>query len=264
MPKKKATKAVAKKEEFAVSTEVASFEEDAGAGFENADADSFTIPYLIVLQSNSPQIDEDDPKYITGAKAGMFMNTVTEELFDEVTCVPVHYEHKMVEWVPRDAGGGFRGQYDIDDPKVLDLERGDDGKFILDNGNFMADTRYHFILVMKEDGAFEPVVLSLTSTQIKKSKNWMTQMNNLKIKGSKGMFTPATFSHKYTITSVGESNDKGNWKGWKFSMDSILAPEEMYMYAAAKEFRDAISKGAARAAQPMETEAGTGKEDVPF
>ena len=80
---KKATKAVTKKAQASVpSTQVMDFEADSGAGFEGADSQSFAIPYLIILQSNSPQVDEDDGKYIKGAKVGMFLNTVTGEIFD--------------------------------------------------------------------------------------------------------------------------------------------------------------------------------------
>ena len=55
-----------------------------GRGFEEADADSFAIPFLAMLQKGTPQADPDDPAYIKGAKPGMFMNTVTLELFTEV------------------------------------------------------------------------------------------------------------------------------------------------------------------------------------
>jgi hypothetical protein len=239
------------------------FAQDAGAGFENAYAQSYTIPYLIILQSNSPQIDDDDPKYIEGAKAGMLFNTVTQELWEEATIIPVHYDRRMVEWVPRDAGGGYRGDFAPDDPRISDVQRGDDGRFMLENGNFLNDTRYHFVMIVNDDGSYEPVVISLTSTQIKKSRGWMTVMNNLKLKGPKGLFTPPTFSHKYTVTTVGESNEKGNWKGWKFTIDSILTGKEMYLYHAAKEFREAISKGAAKVDIPQ-TESHDAEDDVAF
>ena len=61
---------------------VADFEADAGAGMENVTADDLQIPFLSILQSNSPQLDESEGKYIDGAKAGMILNTVTNEIFD--------------------------------------------------------------------------------------------------------------------------------------------------------------------------------------
>lgn len=267
MPKKKTTKAVTKKEEHLPSTDVMNFEQDSGAGFEHADADAYSIPYLIILQKNSPQVDEDDPKYVSGAKAGMFMNNVTEELFDEVILVPAMYRRLMVEWVPRDAGGGFRGSFDPADPRIADVQRGDDGKFVLENGNFLSDTRYHFVLQISGEGetaVFEPMVISLTSTQIKKSRNWMTKMNNFKMKGAKKMFTPPMYAHVVKATSVSESNDKGSWKGWKFDLERTLTGDEAHLYTAAQDFIKAIEAGSAQVTAPPETAEAEGEEDVAF
>ena len=263
MAKKKEEKELAVKEEY-LPSEHMDFESDAGMGFENADSDAYSIPYLIILQSNSPQVDEDEGRYVEGAKAGMIMNTVTNELFSELTLVPVEYSRRMVEWVPRDAGGGYRGSYDPSDPKVCDLERDENGRYVLDNGNFLNDTRYHFVLVDKGLGQTEPAVIALTSTQIKKSRNWMYAMNNIKFRNKDGkMFTPPSFSHKYSVSSVSEKNDKGSWKGWKFSMLSVLDKDEAYLYQSAKLFLDEIKKGAAEIMAPP-AETSSQDSDVAF
>lgn len=262
-------KAVVKKEENlpAIEEEFDFFESD-GEGFENVDSETFSIPYLIVLQPLSPQIDEDDPKYVTGAKPGMFLNTVTEELMNEVTLVHCLYNRKMVEWVPRDAGGGFRGAYDTKDPIVSNLVRGEDGKFMLENGNFLADTRYHFVLIIDENGFPNPAVISLTSSQIKKSKDWMYTMSRLKRKhpetGKIG--TPAPFTFYCQAKSVKESNDKGTWRGWKFSIGEYFEignEKDNAVYKAALEFRKVIKSGAAVVAPPPET-TQSNDDDVAF
>ena len=54
----------------------------------------------------------------------------------------------------------------------------------------------------------------MSSTQLKKARRWVTQMNNLTAVGSKGSYTLPMMSHRYILTTVQEQNDKGNWFGW--------------------------------------------------
>jgi hypothetical protein len=229
------------------------FERDAGAGLETADRDSYAIPFLVVLQSNSPQVDEDKDQYVDGAKPGMFYNTATDELFDGkegVLLVPAHFTRRMVEWVPRDAGGGYKGDYAPEDIDMTKLDRDESGRFVLPNGNYLADTRYHFCVQITDDGP-RFVVMSLSSTQIKKSRNWMTKMSMLKMEGKDGAkFTPPTFSHAYRVVTVSEENEKGKWKGVSIDVDHVLGDTEAEIYAAAKEFKKQIQSGTARVEEP--------------
>ena len=72
--------ALKKKEEAALPAMMAeSFAADAGSGFENADKDSYAIPFIKLLQSMSPQCKKSNGAYIQGAEEGMLFNTVTEE-----------------------------------------------------------------------------------------------------------------------------------------------------------------------------------------
>jgi hypothetical protein len=230
------------------------FERDAGKGFETADKDAYAIPFLVVLQTNSPQCLEGDAAHVKGAKAGMFFNSATKELFDGksgVVIVPAYYQHRYVEWVPRDQGGGYRGDYSPQDIDVTKLQRNDSGKFVLDNGDYLADTRYHFCVQITPDGP-RTVVLAMSSTQIKKSRNWMTLMLTIKIKG-KGdrKFTPPTYSHAYKITTGPESNDKGKWMGLSIETDHILSTtKEADIYVLAKEFANQVGTGKARPEEP--------------
>ena len=53
---------------------------DEGKGLEGADKDSFATPFLAVLQAQSPQVVDAT---IEGIKAGLFINSITNELFEE-------------------------------------------------------------------------------------------------------------------------------------------------------------------------------------
>jgi hypothetical protein len=243
------------------------FAGDAGGGFESTDAETYAIPFFMILQKGSPQCDEDDGAFIEGAKPGMLFNSVSQELYDGakgVLVVPAYFQRMMVEWVPRDSGGGMRGMHKPEEPGIQNLPRDDRGRFTLPNGNYLADTRYHFCVLLKEDGNFEPVVISMSSTQIKKSRQWMTKMQGIKIPLPTGKkITPPMFSHVYKLTTVSESNDQGSWKGWKVELDHRITPDEVEFYEAAKVFKKQVETNKAQ----VSTEPAPGSAEdteVPF
>jgi hypothetical protein len=100
------------------------FGEDVGQGFENQDMSDRKIPMLVVLQSNSPQVVESKGKI----HAGQILNTVTGEVFDEVTVVAAITDHAFLAFVPRDDGGGFRGRYAKDSKIVAAMIARNDGR----------------------------------------------------------------------------------------------------------------------------------------
>lgn len=207
MPKKD-EKAVVKKEEAALPISMEEMEAFSGMGFEGADKDSFAIPFLRILQPTSPQIDEEGPAYVDGAKAGMFLNTVTDQLLGKaITIIPIHYTRDFVEWQPN--RGGFVKSHG-NDPAVLQriVSIDDNNNSILDNGNTIQDTRNHFVLIaeMPELG---PIILSLTSTGIRHSKKWMSLMTALRIPNSSK--AAPMFAGVWTIETVRNSNDDGTW-----------------------------------------------------
>jgi hypothetical protein len=240
------TKAVAKKEkaELMIMDDI---EQDAGLGFEEADNEAYSIPFLRVLQKGSPQVDPDDGAYMEGAKPGALFNTATNELYDGengVLVIPVMYTRRYLEWTPKESGGGLAGQHTADDPIVKETTRDEKFRDVLPNGNYLVDTRNHYVLIVNEDGSFEPAVVTMSSTQLKKSRRWMTMMNNLKMTRSDGtMFTPPMFSHQYKLSTVPESNDKGTWRGWKVETVSPVQNKDQYL--AAKAFREQIAAGEA-------------------
>ena len=83
-----------KKDEKEPTTEVAVVEESgavaltgfdygdkAGVGFEGTTADDLAIPFISILQSNSLQVEDNNPE---GSVAGHIYNTVTRELMDKM------------------------------------------------------------------------------------------------------------------------------------------------------------------------------------
>ena len=256
---KEASTKIAETTNTALALSASMFAEDAGAGMEGATSESFAIPFLSVLQKGSPQVDEASGAAMEGAKAGMIYENVTSKLLDGksgVLIVPCSYRRVFLRWAPKGSdGAGFKGE--LAPELVADMRaKGDivdmDGKLYipLADGTVndkkcdrISDTRNHYVLLVDAaTGGWKEALVSLTSTQIKKSKMLMSALASVKVNGPGGMFTPPTFANVVRMSTVPESNDKGTWFGVKFELAGQVDRAEVY--AAAKAFHGSVSKGA--------------------
>lgn len=246
----KGEKAVTKKEKTDVAILV-DMEKDKHAGFEETDKDSFAIPFILILQTNSPQVDPDSGVAIPKAKSGMFFNTVTEELFDGekgLHIIPCHYKRSLINWQDRKSGGGFIKEYPANDPIQNTTTKNEKGQDVLPDGTILVDTRNHFCLLLRDKGITEAAIISMSSTQAKKSRKWMTRMSTMQVAGSKGLFTPPMFSQIWKITTVPESNEKGNWRG--FQINHVRQVDNVELYSKAKAFHALVQAGNVEPAGP--------------
>ena len=251
----------ATKEEAGLPT-VINFEEDAGAGFEDADASCFAIPFMRMLQSGSPQCKKMDPAYIKGAEEGDMINTVTGELYKGehgVMIIPVHLIHKYNLWAPK--RGGFKGSLSPAEyataakhKETIQSEQGPrEVEVHTASGNIITDTREHYVLICQPNGTTVPALVSLASTQLKRSKKWSTLMDGIKLASGK---TAPMFSQIYMITPEAESNDSGSWVS--YHIEHVKEVTNPNAYAAAKKLQSMIRTGA------VTTSAPGGDEDTPF
>ena len=76
---------------------------DSGMGLENVDKQDLALPFLKLLQSGSDETKKKHAKYVEGAEAGMFYNTVTKKLYNGekgIEVIPVFYKMTYPEWAP--------------------------------------------------------------------------------------------------------------------------------------------------------------------
>jgi len=231
---------VATKQEYAV-TAALSFEEDAQGGFENMNQEDFALPFLRLLTNTSPEVGE-----VEGALPGMIYNTVTGQLYDGkkgVTVIPCAYVRQYIEWSPRGSGPGAPITIYPATSDILSRTHREpgDNKDYLDNGNYIENTANHYVMLVSEDGIPEPALITMKSTQLKKSRKWNSMMMSAKMMGQNGAFTPPMFSQLYRLTTQAESNDKGKWFGWE--VERIGAVEDADLYMTAKSFANSINSG---------------------
>lgn len=225
--------------------------DNSASGFEEAGSGSYAVPFISILQALSPQCKKKDSSYIEGAEEGMFFNSVSGEVLDGdagIEVIPCYYAQRYLAWGLREEGGGFKGEFMPSDPVVHQTTRDDKGRDII-NGRpkeQLVDTRVHYCLLKDKDGSWQPAVLSFSSTQVKKSKQWMSRMQQLRVINANGTPVQAPmFSRIWHITSVSEGNEKGTWMGYQIgSASEITDTETLY---AAMTLNEQVKDGMARA-----------------
>lgn len=259
-------KAIAKAQ---VGGAVASYDygDDAGAGFEGMTGADLSVPFLGVLQSNSAQVESQDPP---GSTAGMFYNTVTRELHDGdegVILIPCYKEMAYVEWVPIDDGGGFVGIHASDSAEVkraIENNNGERiGKLEIGDGHELVETHYLYALTLDPTGeeTIGFVVISFTSTKIKTYRDLMTAMYTLKGR-------PPMFANRLRLRTVKEKNKKGTFFNFRAEplkptwTESLIDPTKSpHLLEEARKFREMVVSGAARATFETERSTGDGATD---
>lgn len=232
---------VVEKKEHAVALAL-NFEDDAAAGgFEDMGKEDFALPFLRLLTNTSEEVG-----VVEGAMPGMVYNTVTGQLYDGkkgITVIPCAYVRQYIEWAPRGEGSGAPVAIYPATSDILSRTHKEpgDNKDYLDNGNYVENTANHYVMLINEEGIPEPALITMKSTQLKKSRKWNSMMMSVKIIGKNGPFTPPMFSQMYRLTSQAESNDKGKWFGWE--IERIGPVEDSDVYLTAKVFHDSIKAG---------------------
>lgn len=237
------------------------FMDYANMGMETADKDSFAIPFLRVIQKMSPEVDESDAKYMENAKPGMLLNTVTRELYDGkkgVVILPVVFQRRFIHWGARGSeNAGFQGEHSPTDAEMMSAQgivknvEGSnrlyyplaDGSIHEKKSDTLDDTRNHYVLMLDESGGVHEMLLSLGSTQIKKSKQLLTMLGSIKVKMGNEMKTPPTWCNRIRVQTVVESNAEGSWHGVQFSRDADAMVTDPALFGLGVQLYKAITGG---------------------
>lgn len=226
--KKEESQELVKQESSAM--EVYDYGEDAvdvgsgtGIGFENQTAQDTSIPFMTLLQPITPCVVEQT---VEGAQAGMWMNSVTKELFPGKTgfyFVAATTRHEYIQFRPRNKGGGFVARYEIDDPvvtaaKARAKELGlNFGTYYVDNegrtgeeGDELSETFTVPGVICDDTDALGMVVIAFKGTGIKCYKQAMTTIRQVTVEGPGGKKQiPAIYTHLWKIGSQVTKNNDG-------------------------------------------------------
>ena len=263
--------AVAKAKETAVSADVMDDIFDMAGEGTSFDSSEMQIPFIRVLQALSPQLNKKKPEYIEGAAQGDLFNTVTGEHWkgeEGVTVIPCFQTTKYLEFVPRDMGGGFKGEIPANS-SILQQTTRNGSKEMLPSGNELVKSDQHFCLVLGDDGSYQPAVIDMKSTQLKVSRRWKTQiaMQKAKHPTTGAMTTPSVFATMWKLTTTEESNDQGSWNNYQVEKVGLVESRDLLLEA--KAFRESIAAGEVKAAPEAPSTGGgggfnNGDDEIPF
>jgi hypothetical protein len=187
-------------------------------GAEQITQDDLQLPRLAIAQGLSPEILEDNPKYIDGLKMGHMFNNLTGQLYHrgpiEFTIVRAD-PTRWVEFIPRDEGGGVADlNVPPDDPRTK-FWRDEQGK----SQPPVATKFYDFVILMLPSR--EPIALSMKGKALKVARqlNALIKLRNAPI-----------FAGKYLLTSVMESNAKGTYGMYQIR-NAGWVDEQTFKYA---------------------------------
>jgi hypothetical protein len=254
---------------------------DGEDGFGNTTAADYALPFVAVLQSNSPQCKPVDNGGIDGAVQGMLMNTVTGQLYkgkEGFAFVPALTEHCYVEWLKRDGGGqggGFVARHELESEFVKKLlaERQGFGKieFTGQDGKLheLVETFYTYGVIVNEDGTTEKVVIGWVSTKIKRYRQFLTMARSIQIVDPKSgrKITPPLFAHRFRVRTVLDKNPKGEFFNFVVGFDGKdaascrLSPDDP-VFQEAYALQMLVKTGAAKASYDTQQAAGDEAEDT--
>ena len=194
-------------------------------GNENVDVSTLSVPRIKQLQKMSDEVDKHHPKYVQGAEAGMFINSLSNELLGEkLYLINIKFHTKFVVWRTREAGGGL-----IDACSTLkeaqDLIAVQEDK----PENFQIQETHSHTVMMKNPETGElsmPAIFDFAASKLFISKNWNTQLN---LKGGD------RFSGLWEMSTVAVENRAGatylnvkiDWIGWA-QEDDYKAAEQVF------------------------------------
>lgn len=237
---------------------------------DNFDKTALQIPFVRILQSNSPQLDPAEANYIPEAKVGQFFNTVTKEIFPSVEVIPVYHYSTFIEWKPDQGGFVADLGFDKGQAALATCTKDDKGKDKLPNGNQLVRSETYFILVVGRDGTIQQAMATFVSTQLKKSRNWNSRIKLLKTDiPSQGVVAGAPmYFNSWTWKTAQESNDFGKWYGYVIEAGRATLKIGVDVWKAAKAFRETVAQGVAdgkvNVADTTDNSVISGDEPIPF
>lgn len=181
--------------------------------------------YINVLQDLSPQCKSSKPEYISGAKGGMFLNTLTNELLTgPLQVVVLNVEKKHVEWKPN--RGGFVKTWstsEYDNGFVTGTLQRVDGVGIQTLQGNSIETRYEYTMFILNRPDWGLCKLSLSGGNLRTAKRWNFLLTHTLLSGT-NLFA-AIHTIIWTLKSELVSNDRGEWYSINPVFEEFVNPE---------------------------------------
>ncbi len=189
---------------------------DVAVGNENLSADDLTVPYISLLQSISKPCTKGSPEYIKGATAGMFYNTVTKEVSDEILCANMFVNTVFSVNKKRNLGDDFQGEFANSEDAMEHLEA--EGLNPADY-DIKENHKHTLALFNEKTGDLESAaIFSFRNTALKASRMWNTQIVSSYPNADR-------FAGIWKVTPQMQSNNLGQWYTPNIELAGYPSPE---------------------------------------
>jgi hypothetical protein len=181
---------------------------DEGLGAEGLIEDS-TLPLIKLIQQLSPEINENEEKYIEGAKVGdLFFAPTTAVIKQPASFIPTAFRTMYVEWKPKTLGGGIVGTHPLSVVTDPEYKKGVKTQYDEWLGqNELKKTTYILGLV-DIDGPVEAMI-ALSGAGQKIARTFQKNIRNFRYSGKAVKVVPPVFAQTWDLTSVYEKNSEG-------------------------------------------------------
>jgi hypothetical protein len=246
---------------------------DAGKGTSQKAEDNI-VPLVYILQTNSPQVNRRSEAYIEGAEPGdIWLRHAPIPIIKGqagIEFIPCFWWKDLVEWIPRDNGGGFVGRhaYELDAkgepilPPECTIQRDPANpqkvRYLMKNGNELVLTANHAGFVVLPDGKWMPYVIPLKSTGLTVSRQFMFAMNSKRTRD--GRVLPS-FSHRYKMITRHRKNKEGEWFVPEFVDGAMLTNDDKTLYLEGRNLEAAFASGAKVAEEEVTAGGEAGAHD---
>ena len=194
---------------------------DIGHGSQEVTSGDVVIPRIKVLQLISDEVITSNPKYIEGAQAGMFLNSVTNELYSSLYVVNLYFSRKTVVWKKRKVGGGMFGTF-LNEAEALDaLAKENEPVANYD----ISENPTHLLMVIDDDGKSQGIVLlDMPGSKIKHSKRWNTLISAQEDAGN------PRYGCVWELSVIADSSSSGPFSNCEAKF-IVHAPDDIYQAA---------------------------------
>lgn len=202
-----------------------------GDGLSNVTTKDVMIPRIKLLQKMNPEVD--DPS-LPDAKPGEIFNTASRHTYSGtkgIRVVPCEFIRTYVEWAPEGSGNKAPVATHPSTSSIMSrtTKSPTDGRYYLDNGNYVEETANHIVLILDDNDQVESRgILTMKSSQLKKSRQWNYMMMTATMEQAGKRINPPSYAYVYILsTQVEESNGK-KYYGWVVNKEGVVPNTDVF------------------------------------
>jgi len=196
--------------------------EYSGSGLDEVNPRDLILPRFTIIQKLSPQLEKDSESYNPELSEGAIYDVSTgRKLDDEIKFCIIKYRKRWLEWAPRETQ---RGLVEIHEKETIceGLPRNERGQPMTQDGNIIVETAQFYGLNFN-DKTPQVSLISMSSTQLRKARKWLTLMTSERVQSKDGKFSQApSWWRLYKLGTIREQNAQGSWYGWSVERAETL------------------------------------------